>query len=191
MTTKKHRRWNSNTSSKVFLLFETYRLHKRQSCSVHAAEFEVHDDGVWAWQDTDSSSVLSCCIIKDSRSPESRHSQTKGPLWRGLHTATWDHPLLSGWQLVTLAIVLQPGHPSWLTPYSGSGGVGPTGRTHGGRWEHSVTLNDIHQLIIGFSQTCTTSGNIGCFSSTPRLPSLYWTQVIFSVSFTLPYQPLS
>lgn len=123
---------------------------------------------VWAWQDTDSSSVLSCCIIKDSRSPESRHSQTKGPLWHGLHMATWDHPLLSGWQLVTLAIVLQPGHPSWLTPYSGSGGVEPTGRTHGGRWEHSVTLNDIHQLIIGFSQTCTTSGNIGCFSSTPN-----------------------
>lgn len=120
-------------------------------------------------------------IIKDSPSPESRHSQAKGPLWHGTgclqppETA----PLLSGWQLVTLAIVLQPGHPSSVAPYRGSGGVGPTGRTHGGRREHSVTPDDIHRPVIGCTRTCNTSGNIGCFCSTPQLPYINFILFIF------------
>lgn len=137
--------------------------HKRTNLC--RAESEVQGDEVWGWQATDSSIALYICIIKDSQSPESRHSQTKGPLWHGTGCLQPPEtsPLLSGWQLVTLAIVLQPGHPSSIAPYSGSGGLEPTGRTHGGRWEHSVTLDDIHQPVIGFSQTCNTSGNIGCF----------------------------
>lgn len=152
-----------------------YMTHKRTTlCSVQHSEFEVLDDEVWGCQATDSSIPLCLCIIKDSQSPESRHSQTKGPLWHGTRCLQPPEtaPLLSGWQLVTLAIVLQPGHPSSIAPCCGSGGVGPTGRTHGGRREHSVTLDDIYQPVIGISWTCNTSGNVGCFCSTPQLPSI-------------------
>lgn len=166
-------KYNDNLNISAFINL------RGQPCAVYSAEFEVQDDEVWGWQATDSSVALCLCIIKDSQSLESHHSQTKGPLWHGTgclqppETA----PLLSGWQLVTLAIVLQSGHPSSLAPYNGSGGVEPTGRSHGGCREHSVTLNDNHQPVTGFSRTCNTSGNVGCFCSPPQLPTInliYW-----------------
>lgn len=134
---------NANISASINL--------RGQPRAMYSAHFEAQDDEVWGWQATDSSIALCLCIIKDSQSLESRHSGSKGPLWHG--TGRLQPPetalLLSGWQLVTLAIVLQSGHPSSLAPYNDSGGVEPTGRSHGGCREHLVTLNDNHQPATG------------------------------------------